>query len=215
MSMQSPKVFIVDDDAPVRRALGRLLQAAGYEVESYESAASFLRSVSPDTPGCLLLDMAMPELNGLDVQRALSGSAGERPIVFLSGHYDLPSTVDAMKAGAVDFLTKPVEERKLLGAIADAMRLDGEARSARTAQLEIRERIASLTPREAEVFERVIHGRLNKQIAADLGTVEKTIKVHRARVMQKMRVRTLAELVSVAFLAGVGQVPKHRASGIP
>jgi len=207
MATKSPKVFVIDDDAAVRRALLRLLQTAGYDAQGYESPASFLSEVEAHTPGCLLLDMAMPGLSGLDVQRALIGSTADRPIIFLSGQCDMESTICAMRAGAVDFLTKPVSAPRLLAAVASAVRLDCETRGEREIRSQIRDRIDSLTRREAEVFAHVIRGRLNKQIAADLGTVEKTVKVHRARVMQKMRVRTLAELVQLALTAGVATKP--------
>jgi FixJ family two-component response regulator len=186
------------------------LGVAGYDVESFDGADSFLRAGHAEVPGCVLLDLALPGRGGLDVQQALLAAGPCPPIVFLSAQCDVYSTVHAMKAGAVDFLTKPVEARRLLGAIANAIRLDSAARAERHSQLQIRTRIASLTRRETEVFEHVVQGRLNKQIAAELGTVEKTVKVHRARVMQKMHVRTLAELVYLAILAGV--TPPHRTS---
>jgi FixJ family two-component response regulator len=209
MTPQSTKVFIVDDDPLVRLALMRLVQTGGYEVETPESAEAFLESLATRTPGCVLLDMAMPGLTGLDVQQALRSCGCNCPIIFISGKYDTRSTVDAMKAGAVDFLTKPVERKSLLAAIAEALRAGVEARDERALQLEVEQRVALLTRREKEVFERVVHGRLNKQIAADLGTVEKTIKVHRSRVMRKMRVRTVADLVRMALLAGIAKGQLH------
>jgi FixJ family two-component response regulator len=209
MIIQSPKVCIVDDDPLVRVALMRLVQTGGYEVEAYESPEAFLQSLLKQTPACVLLDVAMPGLNGLDVQQALRSSACNCPIIFISGQYDARSTVDAMKAGAVDFLTKPVERRSLLAAIAEALRVGVAARQERAQQMEVEQHFALLTRREKEVFDHVVHGRLNKQIAADLGTVEKTVKVHRARVMRKMRVRTLADLVRVAFAAGVAKKALH------
>lgn len=212
MTPQSPKVFIVDDDPMVCLALMRLVQTGGYEVETFESPESFLESLARQTPGCVLLDMAMPGLTGLDVQQALRKPGCNCPIVFISGQYDTRSTVDAIKAGAVDFLTKPVDRRSLLAAIEKALRAGVEAGEERALQNEVEQRFALLTRREKQVFERVVHGRLNKQIAADLGTVEKTVKVHRARVMRKMRVRTVADLVRVAFVAGVAKVQRYQNS---
>jgi FixJ family two-component response regulator len=210
MTTPSPKVFLVDDEPFVRLALARVLRPAGYEVAEFASASRFLETVAPEEPGCMLLDVAMPELTGLQMQQALAGSASERAIVFLSGQYDVRSSVQAMKAGAVDFLTKPVERNRLLAAVSEATRVDTELRRERAARCNVQERVALLTRREKEVFSLVVHGRLNKQIAADLGTVEKTVKVHRARVMKKMRVRTLADLVLTALLAGVADRPRTR-----
>jgi FixJ family two-component response regulator len=178
-------------------------------VETFENADSFLVALHWEVPGCVLLDLALPGRGGLDIQQALINAGATPPIIFLSAQCDVHATVNAMRAGALDFLTKPVEARRLLGAIADAVRVDSETRAERVSRSQIKSRLASLTRREAEVFEHVIQGRLNKQIAADLGTVEKTVKVHRARVMQKMHVRTLADLVYVAIVAGVA--PLHRA----
>ena len=208
MDQPQATVYIVDDDAPVRRSLGRLLHASGYKVESFESAESFLLAMHWEVPGCVLLDLALPGRGGLDIQQALLEAGATPPIIFLSAQCDIHATVHAMRAGARDFLTKPVEARRLLGAIADAIRVDSETRAEQLSRVQIQSRLASLTRREAEVFEQVIQGRLNKQIAADLGTVEKTVKVHRARVMQKMHVRTLADLVYMAIVAGVA--PLHR-----
>jgi FixJ family two-component response regulator len=188
----------VDDDPSVLRALTRLLSSAGLEARGFPSPAAFLEAHDPATPGCLVLDVALPGLDGLEVQKALSVSDCARPIVFITGRGDIPTTVRAMRGGAVDFLTKPVNDRDLLAAVRNAIEID---RVARLAQVEMdarRQRLASLTPREREVLVHVVAGRLNKQIAADLGTVEKTIKVHRARIMEKMAVRSLADLVRVA-----------------
>lgn len=208
MGSQASKVFVVDNDPLLLIAFRRVLRGAGYEVETFDSVDLFLSSVGGDTPGCLLLEAAMPGMSGLQVQQVLLGSPAERPIVFLSGQADIRLTVHAMKAGAVDFLTKPVQPGKLLAAVAEAVRRDLELRRERATHCEIRDRFARLTRRELQVFRHVVHGRLNKQIAADLGTVEKTIKVHRARVMRKMRVRTLADLVLLAYLAGVAESPE-------
>lgn len=203
--MSSPigTVFIVDDDASVRKALTRLLQMAGLPACAYPSPETFLEQHDAATPGCVVLDIAMPGLGGLDVQRALSASGCERPIVFLTGRGDIPTSVRAMKAGAVDFLTKPVNDQDLLAAVRAAIEIDRLTRQSEAERQAIRRRLACLTPREREVLERVVAGRLNKQIAADLGTVEKTIKVHRARVMEKMEARSLADLVRLSERVGI------------
>jgi len=196
-------VFVVDDDPGVLRALTRLLVAAGFEARPFPSPAAFLEQHDPATPGCLVLDVALPGLDGLQLQQTLTASGAGRPIVFITGRGDIPSSVRAMKAGAVDFLTKPVNDRELLAAVRNAIEMN---RRARVAQIELDalgQRLASLTPREREVLAHVVAGRLNKQIAADLGTVEKTIKVHRARIMQKTAARSLAELVRIADKLGI------------
>jgi FixJ family two-component response regulator len=196
-------VFVIDDDPGVLRALARLLAAAGFEARAFPSPAAFLEQHDPAIPGCLVLDVALPGLDGLQLQEALTVSGCTRPIVFITGRGDIPTSVRAMKSGAVDFLTKPVDDEELLAAVRDATELD---RRARLAQLELDalgQRLASLTPREREVLAYVVAGRLNKQIAADLGTVEKTIKVHRARVMEKMAARSLADLVRIAERLGI------------
>jgi len=203
MSDPAPTVYLVDDDISVLRGLGRLLAAAGMKVAAFGSAGEFLQGFDPAAPGCLVLDIAMPELSGPELQQALAARRSELPIVFLTGHGDIPTSVQAMKRGAADFLTKPVDEETLLAAIRDALEKDRVLREAREELARIERRLAALTPREREVLERVVDGRLNKQIAAELGTVEKTIKVHRASVMQKMGVRTLADLVRLAGRAGV------------
>jgi FixJ family two-component response regulator len=196
-------VFVVDDDPSVLRALTRLLAVAGFEARGFASPAAFLEQHDPATPGCLVLDLALPGLDGLQLQEALSASGRARPIVFVTGRGDIPTSVRAMKSGAVDFLTKPVKDEDLLTAVRNAIEMD---RSARAAQIELDalgRRLASLTPREHEVLAHVVAGRLNKQIAADLGTVEKTIKVHRARIMEKMAARSLADLVRIAERLGI------------
>ena len=188
-------VFLVDDDPGVLKALKRLLGAKGYETKSFTSPKEFLAAHDPAEPGCAVLDLAMPELDGLGVQDALLNQTADRQVIFLSGRADIPSTVRAMQGGAVDFLEKPVNGHDLLSAVARAAERDSEARKAGDERHSIEERVKRLTPRELEVLRHVIAGRLNKQIAADLGTVEKTVKVHRSRMMIKMRVRTVAELV--------------------
>jgi FixJ family two-component response regulator len=193
----------VDDDPSVLRALTRLLSSAGLEARGFPSPAAFLDAHDPATPGCLVLDVALPGLDGLEVQKALSVSDCARPIVFITGRGDIPTTVRAMRGGAIDFLTKPVNDRDLLAAVRNAIEIDRVARLAQVEMDAMRQRLASLTPREREVLVHVVAGRLNKQIAADLGTVEKTIKVHRARIMEKMAVRSLADLVRVAERLGL------------
>jgi FixJ family two-component response regulator len=201
-SKLSGTVFVVDDEAPVRRALARLLLSAGYTVETFASAREFLDR-QPGGAGCLLLDMSMPGLSGLELQQALQAVAPPPPIIFLTGHGDVTSSVRAMKGGAVDFLTKPVCERDLLPAIALAMER-GQAAQARHAEwLALRQRADTLTVRELEVMRLVVRGWLNKQVAIELGTVEKTIKVHRARLIEKMGVSSLAELVRAAEKLGM------------
>jgi FixJ family two-component response regulator len=196
-------VFVVDDDPSVLRALTRLLRADGLETRPFASPETFLKQHDATTPGCVVLDIAMPGLNGLELQQALMKLGAPRPIVFLSGRGDIPTSVQAMKAGAVDFLTKPVNGKTLLAAVRRANEMDSRARQARSEQRAVAQRLATLTPREHEVLQHVIAGQLNKQIAADLGTVEKTIKVHRARVMEKMGIRSVAELVRMADQAGI------------
>lgn len=196
-------VFVIDDDAAIRKSLARLLQSAHFDVRSFASPWEFLEQHNPATPGCILLDVSMPGLNGLELQQSLAKQRCERPIIFLTGHGDVPTSVQAMKAGASDFLTKPVDDQLLLAAIRVAVEKDRQSRAARAELNSIETRLASLTPREREVLEQVVSGKLNKQIASELGTVEKTIKVHRGRVMEKMEVTSLADLVRVAGLAGV------------
>ena len=206
MSDTAATVFLVDDDEAVLRALRRLLGAAGYAVRTFASSVQFLAEHDPAAPGCAVLDLSMPGMDGLGIQAALSADSGMRPVIFLTGTGDIPTSVRAMKAGAVDFLTKPVQASDLLAAISRAVALDREARQARSGAAGVAARIASLTPREREVLTLVVAGRLNKQIAHELGTSIKTIKVHRARVMTKMGVRTVADLVRAAELA-VGAGP--------
>ena len=198
-----PTVFVVDDDPAVLKSLSRLLRSAGLAVAAFSSPREFLNCHDPDSPGCVVLDVAMPGLNGLELQQALIAGGHELSIVFLTGHGDIPMSVRAMKGGAVDFLTKPVHDDDLLKAVCAALEKDRLHRQARAEIAALQQRLRVLTPREHEVMEHVISGRLNKQIAADLGIVEKTIKVHRARVMRKMKVRSIAELVRLAERAGI------------
>jgi FixJ family two-component response regulator len=196
-SLAQPTVFIVDDDAAVLNAFSRLLRVSGYTVRTFHSAQSLLDQDIVDLPGCLVLDVAMPGLNGLELQQALIATHGDRPTIFVSGASDVPISVQAMKLGAVDFLTKPVDDELLLNAVRVAIDKDQQTRAARTESKVFLDRFAKLTQREREVLQQVVSGRLNKQIAADLGIVEKTIKVHRHRVMEKMQVSSLAELVRI------------------
>jgi FixJ family two-component response regulator len=189
------RVFLVDDQPAILKALGRLLTAAGYEVQAYESAHAFLDSGNAATPGCLVLDLSMPEMGGLALQQALAARASALPVIFLSGHGDLDSGIRAMKQGAADFLTKPVDGEQLVAAVQLALARNAQARAADAERGDILQRLASLTPRERVVMALVAEGLLNKQVAAQLGTVEKTVKVHRARVMAKMQVRSVSALV--------------------
>jgi FixJ family two-component response regulator len=209
MSLNEGTVFIVDDDPDVCRAVGRLVRGAGYEVREFNSARDFLVAHESEPPGCLLLDLSMPEFDGLQLQQSLVASGCHRPIVFLTANADVHNTVRAMKAGAVNFLTKPIDEDELMDALAEAVALDAAGRAQWETRNTVAGRLATLTPRERQVLEKVVAGRLNKQIAAELGTVEKTIKVHRSRVMQKLHAASLIQLIEIAKLAGIS--PKHDA----
>jgi FixJ family two-component response regulator len=207
MSAAINTVFVVDDDPPILKALGRLLRGAGFEVQAFLSSQAFLDMHDPAIPGCALLDVSIDGLNGLELQQALIASGCERPVVFLTGRGDIPTSVRAIQSGAVNFLTKPARAEDLLRAVRLAIEKDSAARQA-GAQLEaLKQRMAALTLRESEVLGFVIAGRLNKQIAAELGIAEKTIKVHRGRLMEKMGVRSVAELVRLADRAGVVPSP--------
>jgi FixJ family two-component response regulator len=203
MTTVPPTVFIVDDDPSVRKSLARLIGAAGYRIEAFASAREFLARERYADPCCLVLDVRMPGLTGLDLQEALAGAGRRMSIVFVTGHVDVPGSVKAMKHGAVDLLTKPVDARDLLAAVQRALSKDLRDRAAEVRLASIQERIKMLTPRETEVFALVVTGMLNKQIASELGVGEKTIKVHRAHVMEKMRANSVAELVRLADRAGV------------
>ncbi len=198
-------VFLVDDDAGVIKALSRLVRVKGYNAEAYTSPQEFLDHHDAAVPGCAVFDVSMPGLDGLELQHAMAARGASRPIIFLTGKGDIPTTVRAMRAGAVDFLTKPVSVHDLIGAIQRAEELDARSRQARTELTSIEGRIATLTPREREVLTHVVAGRLNKQIAYDLGTVEKTIKFHRSSIMKKLGVRMVADLVRLAEKAGISK----------
>jgi FixJ family two-component response regulator len=195
MNAPSPTVFVVDDYAPVRRSISRLLRAAGFVVTAFASAQEFLAQYDPQTLGCLVLDLAMPTVNGLELQQILAKTGSLLPIIFLTGEGDSPKTVQAMKRGASDFLTKPVNDEDLLAAVRAAIEKDRALRREQAELSEIRARLATLTPREREVLDYVVAGKLNKQIAGDLGTAEQTIKFHRTHVMKKMKAHSVAELV--------------------
>jgi FixJ family two-component response regulator len=201
------KVYLVDDEPDLRRALERLLRAEGCEVEGFSSAAEFLAQVPPEAPGCIVLDVAMPGIDGLAMQQRLTASGGLLPIVFLTGHGDIPMSVRAVKAGAVDFLTKPVKGVDLLRAVGAALDLSEQRQAQRAEWADLQARAAQLTPREREVFGHVIAGRLNKIIADRIGTTEQTVKVHRARVMDKMGAESVADLVRIGQRIGIDPTP--------
>jgi FixJ family two-component response regulator len=207
MTATEPTVFVVDDDASVLKSLKRLLQSAGWQAETYQSAQEFLSLHDPAAHGCLILDMSMPGHDGLEVQRRLTGMGSSLPVVFLTGHGDVPTSVTAMRAGAVNFLSKPVKDEALLASVAEAVQIDGAARRDHAEAVVARERLSTLTARERQVLERVVAGRLNKQIADELGTGVKTIKVHRARVMQKMDTKSVAHLARL--VERMGMLARH------
>ena len=195
-------VFVVDDDEAVRKAVSRLLRSAGIAVAIFASPSEFLAQYNPATPGCLVLDMAMPDFDGLQLQTALNEKGSILPIIFLTGHGDVSKSVQAMKQGAFDFLSKPVKDKDLLTAVRAAIERDTVARREHAKLSEIRARVDTLTPREREVLEHVVSGKLNKQIAGDLGITEATVKMHRARVMAKMKVQSVAELARLTERCG-------------
>jgi FixJ family two-component response regulator len=198
-----PTVFLVDDDPGVLKALTTLLTISGYDVKAFSSAAAFLAEHDPTRPGCAVFDVSMPELDGLELLAALREKELDRPVIFITGVGDIPTSVQAMKAGAIDFITKPVNDQELLAAIARGVEADSEARKKHDELKLIDSRFESLTRRELEVLRHVIAGRLNKQIAYELGTVLNTVKIHRGRVMRKLGVKSVADLVRLAQQAGV------------
>jgi len=203
-------VFVVDDDPLVRDSVADLLCSAGFTVRTFGSATDFLESKRPDVAACLILDVQLPDRSGLDLQTELVKSGIEIPIVFLTGHGDIPMSVQAMKAGAVEFLTKPFRPQPLFDAVKEALLRDGEARQQRSETAELRTRFATLTPRERQVLALVVTGLLNKQIAFELGTTDLTIKAHRGRVMRKMGAGSLADLVRMAEKLKISSEPGIR-----
>ena len=197
VSSPEPVVFLVDDDASIRTAMRRGLVAAGFAVRSFASADAFLAGHDPETPGCLVADVAMPGMNGLELQSVLAARGSARPVIFVTARGSIPMSVQAMRAGAVTFLPKPVRLGDLLAAVLEAFERDRERRRVDAQRNEVETRLMALTTREREVLELIVIGRLNKQIAAELGAAEKTIKVHRGRVMAKLQVRSVAELVTL------------------
>jgi FixJ family two-component response regulator len=207
MTNKKPVVYVVDDDPSVLQSVDRLLRAASYDVRTFTSALAFLDFCHLDAPGCLVLDVRMPELSGLELQERLADKEISFPVIFITGHGTVPMSVQAMKAGAVDFLQKPFDTTNFLDAIAKAIAKDRQAKQDQEERKQLRVRLEALTPREYEVFGLVVTGMPNKQIAFDLGTTEKTIKVHRARVFEKIGVASLADLVRFAERLGIRSTP--------
>jgi FixJ family two-component response regulator len=209
MRESTPTVYVVDDDPDVLKAIERLLESTGLSVSPFSSPQQFLERYDRNAPGCLVLDLALPGLSGLDVQRLLEQQGSVLPIVFLTGRGDIATSVQAMKRGAADFLTKPIDDTALIAAVHEALATDQALRSARLERERLAECLAALTERERQVLERVVAGRRNKEIAAELGTTEKTIKFHRGNLMHKLGVRVVVDLVKLAERAGVGSTPRN------
>jgi FixJ family two-component response regulator len=207
MSAVAGVVFVVDDDPTVRTVLGRQLKSAGLSVQTFPSAEAFLQFPRPDTPGCAVLDILMPGLSGLDLQRTLSETAAALPIVFITGYGDVSMSVRAMKAGAVDFLTKPFNPKELLSAVQQGIARHAQTLQAESEMAELRKRADTLSPRERQVMALVVTGLPNKRIGVELGVCEKTVKAHRGQVMRKMRAGSLPELVRMAERLGIGPAP--------
>lgn len=203
MSETLPIVFVVDDESAVGVSIKRLLHSVGLEARHFTSASEFLRAKRPDAPGCIVLDVRLPDLSGLDLQQELAKANVDLPVIFVTGHADIPMTVRAMKAGAVEFLTKPFREQELLEAVQRAISRHRQTRDQRASMRVLQSRYELLTPREREVFPLVASGLLNKQVAAELNASEKTIKVHRGQLMQKMEAHSLSDLIRMAEQLGV------------
>lgn len=208
MTEPEPIVFVVDDDQSVRRSTERLLRIAGFKAQSFSSAGEFLKNAQPEGPACLVLDVRLPGLSGMDLQTELNRSGIQIPIIFITGHGNIPMSVRAMKAGAVEFLTKPFRSRSLLDAVRDALDRDRAARQERNETAGLRQKYEQLTPREREVMPLIAAGRLNKQVASELATTERTIKFHRSNIVQKMGAASLADLVRMVEKLGVSGPPK-------
>ena len=209
MSPREEIVFVVDDDASVREALGELLESLGWRAETFAAASDYVACAKPDLPACLILDVELPDINGLELQKQLSSDV-HPPIVFITGHGDIPSSVRAIQGGAVNFLTKPLGENELIAAVRAAIDRDRVQRSVRAELAELGRRLAALTPREREVLPLVVSGFLNKQAAAELGISEITLQIHRSKIMQKMRAKSLADLVRIAERLQIPVIPSRR-----